>query len=192
MDALVLSPTIGDIRWYHIRRSVTLAWLGCLLLRGLLARGGLGFVLVHCERTCVECRDNVDHHHTPLHSCCSWSDSSTTHPIHCCQGPVSKLWIFLKSRTVLSNQLNQSDDSQCCSSDSPDVRMESPNAISFPYPNSIGCSADTGHQGQLILAGLCYCSSDLHQLYKYITPIQQLSSIFLCATLRHQNRATTN
>ena len=46
----------------------------------LLAGVGLGFVLVHCERTCVERCDNVDHHHTTFHNRCSWSDSSATHP----------------------------------------------------------------------------------------------------------------
>lgn len=86
LAALFLPTPINDTRWYHIRRSVTLARLGSLLIRRLLTGAGLGFVPVHCERTCVECRDNVDHHYTPLHSCCSCSDSSTTHPIHCCQG----------------------------------------------------------------------------------------------------------
>lgn len=78
LDAVVFSPTLCGTHWYHIRRSTTLAWLRCLMLRGLLKGAGLGFVLVHCERTCVECFDNMDHHHTPLHSCCSWSGSSTT------------------------------------------------------------------------------------------------------------------
>lgn len=112
LDALVLSFTLCDTRWYHIRRSIILVWLWCLLLILLLAEAGLGFVLVHCERTCVESCDNVDHHHTPFHNRCCWSDSSTTHPIQLLSGsqkqqaPVSKPWLILQSTTVLSNQLH--------------------------------------------------------------------------------------
>lgn len=86
LDALVLPLILGNIRWYHIRRSAALVSVGMVASEGFAGGTGLGFVLVHCERTCVECRDNVDHHHTPLHNCCSWSNSSTTHPIHSRQG----------------------------------------------------------------------------------------------------------
>lgn len=118
LDVLVLSSIPGNALWYHIRRSTTLVRLGSLLLRVLLAGDGLGFVLVHCERTCVECCDNVDHHHTPLHKRYSSSDSSTTPPTlyNSCQG---------HRRSELQCQSPGyfcSPDSQCCSSDSPDIK----------------------------------------------------------------------
>ena len=168
--ALFLPPLINDTRWYHIRRSVTLARLGCLLMRGLLTGAGLGFVLVHCERTCVECRDNVDHHYTPLHSCCSCSDSTTTHPIRCCQGhrcsKVQCQSVGYFCSTEVFCPISQSDKSQCCSSNSSDIKCIVWMQLVFHI------LILSSQQGQLILAKLCYRGSDLHQLYKCITSIQ--------------------
>lgn len=61
-------------------------------------------------------------------------------------------------------------------------------------------SANTGHQGRLILAGLCWCSLDLHQIYKYntpriispITPANEEALLTLRQEPRSEDRGVTN
>ena len=108
LGALVFSFTFGNTRWHHIQRPMTPARLGWLLLRVLLARGGLGFALVHCERTCVDCCNYVDHHH-PTHYITSAAGPTAEAPIlynYICvtdAEPVSKTRT-LQLRVVVSNQ----------------------------------------------------------------------------------------
>lgn len=132
-----------------------MAGLGGLLLRGLLPGAGPGLVLVHCERAGVECCDNIDHHHAALHR---WLQLD---PVRCVQGRTrSQLQCqiprFISAAQELFRPISPSDEPRCCSSENPPVKMDSLRAISFPYPNSIWCSAHAGHQGQLIIARLCY------------------------------------
>lgn len=71
LDALAPSLTTGSAPWYHIWRSISSARQRFWLLRSLLPGAGLGFALVHCKRTWVECCYNTDGHHTPLHGLCN-------------------------------------------------------------------------------------------------------------------------
>lgn len=121
LDVLVRPPTLDSTRWHHIWRSAALARFRPSLLRGLLAGAGLGFVLVHCERTSVESCDNIDHHHAPLHGCCGSSGSSTTNPYQTVRVMDVRWLRYQRLRYFCSSQqrcpIRQSDDSECCLSD---------------------------------------------------------------------------
>lgn len=110
LDALAPSLTTGSAPWHHIRRSISSARQRCWPLRSLLPGAGLGFALVHCKRTWVECCDNTDGHQTPLHGLCDRSDSIVFYyPAECViVTMISRSYIKaldLWYRNILSNQL---------------------------------------------------------------------------------------